>query len=144
MPKLQIVEFYKAADSDPVELPLSADSVTAGFPFPAEDHIESSIDLNKELIRNPASTFLARVSGESMIDEGIAEGDLLVVDKAVEPFNGCLAVCYIDGDFTLKRVRLEKDHALLVPSNPKYKPIRVTADNDFTIWGIVRYVIKKF
>ena len=126
-----------------IELPLSGERVAAGFPSPAEDYATLSLDLNKELIKNPASTFYARVSGLSMIDEGINDGDLLVIDKSIEPFDGCLAVCYIDGEFTLKRFEKHKDHGLLVPANKEFKPIKVTADNSFCIWGIVTYIIKK-
>lgn len=126
-----------------LELPLSESGVSAGFPSPADDYIDISLDLNRELIRNPAATFFARVSGVSMQDEGINDGDLLVIDKSVEPYSGCLAVACLDGEFTLKRVRFEEDCAWLIPANEDYKPIKVTADNDFMIWGVVRYVIKK-
>lgn len=126
-----------------LELPLSQNGVSAGFPSPADDFMDLSLDLNRELIKNPASTFFARVSGVSMIDDGIDDGDLLVIDKSVEPYENCLCVAYVDGDFTLKRVRFEKECAWLIPANQKYKPIKITADNDFMIWGVVRYVIKK-
>ena len=78
-----------------------------------------------------------------MIDEGINDGDLLVIDKSIEPYNGCLAVCYVDGEFTLKRFRHEGDHALLVPANKDFKPIKITGENNFLIWGIVTHLIKK-
>jgi DNA polymerase V len=126
-----------------IELPLSATGVSAGFPSPAEDHFVSKLDITKVIVQNPASTFYARVSGVSMIEDGIDDGDLLVIDKSIEPYNNCLAVCYIDGEFTLKRFSLRKDHALLVPANKDYKPIKVTEDNQFIIWGVVQYVIKK-
>ena len=129
--------------SKEMEIPLSEERVSAGFPSPAEDLMDRALDLNKELVRHPASTFYARVKGLSMIDEGINDGDLLVIDKSENPTDGCLAVCYIDGEFTLKRVRIEKEGILLVPANPKYKAIQVTEENDFMIWGIVQYVIKK-
>jgi DNA polymerase V len=134
--------FNPDADSG-IELPLSGERVAAGFPSPAEDYASLSLDLNRELIKNPASTFYARVSGLSMIDEGINDSDLLVIDKSIEPYDGCLAVCYIDGEFTLKRFEKHKDYGLLVPSNKEYRPIKVTAENDFCIWGIVTYLIKK-
>lgn len=129
-----------------VQLPLAGSGVSAGFPSPAEDYAEMSLDLNKELVRNPASTFFARVSGVSMIDEGIGDGDLLVIDRAAEVRDGVLAVCCIDGDFTLKRVRVDRGEGCLwlVPANPDYRPIRVSQEDDFRIWGVVRYVIKKF
>ena len=78
-----------------------------------------------------------------MIDEGINDGDLLVIDKSIEPYSGCLAVCYIDGEFTLKRFEKHKDHALLIPANKEFAPLKVTAENDFCIWGVVTYLIKK-
>ena len=124
------------------EIPLSNERVAAGFPSPADDYAASGLDLNRELIKNPASTFYARVSGLSMIDEGINDGDLLVIDKSLEPYDGCLAVCYIDGEFTLKRFEKHKDYGMLIPANKEFKPIKVTAENDFCIWGIVTYLIK--
>jgi len=129
----------KSLDS---EMPL-AGSVRAGFPSPADDFPYSSLDISKELVRNPQSTFFARVSGDSMSGDGIADGDILVVDKSVEPYEGCTAVCFIDGEFTLKHIEIHPDYALLIPANPKYKPIRVTPENNFRMWGVVRYVIKK-
>ncbi len=143
MSKREELNIYSAASDNRVELPFAQSGVSAGFPSPAEDPIELKLDLNQELIRNAAATFFARVSGESMIDDGINDGDLLIIDKSVEPYDGCLAVCYIDGEFTLKRFQDNGDHALLVPANKKYKPIKVTADSDFMVWGIVRYLVKK-
>ena len=84
------------------------------------------------------------MSCDSMTGDGIGDGDLLVVDRSVAPYDGCIAICYVDGEFTVKRVRLEKGCAWLMPSNPKYQPIRVDADNEFLVWGIVRHVIKTF
>lgn len=135
--------FTPGEENGGLQLPLSDERVAAGFPSPAEDHTSLSLDLNKELIKNPASTFYARVSGLSMIDEGINDGDLLVIDKSIEPFNGCLAVCYIDGEFTLKRFEKHKDYALLVPANKEFTSLKVTAENSFCIWGVVTYLIKK-
>lgn len=125
-----------------VVIPLAESSVHAGFPSPADDFLEGALDLNSLVIKHPEATFFARVEGDSMRDEGITEGDILVVDKAVEPYDGCLAVAYIDGEFTLKRVRMEPDRILLVPANPKYKTIEITADNEFSVWGIVSWILK--
>lgn len=130
------------ADSS-IEIPLSDERVAAGFPSPADDYASLKLDLNRELIKNPASTFYARVSGLSMVDEGINEGDLLVIDKSLEPRDGSLAVCYIDGEFTLKRFERHCEYGLLIPANKEFRPIKVTAENDFIIWGIVTYIIKK-
>lgn len=137
------INIFTPEDNDPMPLPLSDSRVAAGFPSPAEDYASMRLDLNRELIKNPASTFYARVSGLSMVEEGINDGDLLVIDKSIEPYDGCLAVCYIDGDFTLKRFEKHKDFGLLVPSNKDFKPIKVTADNDFCIWGVVTYLVKR-
>lgn len=123
--------------------PLASVPVQAGFPSPAEDYMVSALDLNRLMVHNPATTFFAHVAGDSMKDRGIEDGDLLVIDRSVEPCDGCIAVCYIDGEFTLKYFRDQGDHALLVPANEKYKPIKVTGENDFMIWGVVRYVVKK-
>lgn len=135
--------FTPSDENGELQLPLSDERVAAGFPSPAEDYASLSLDLNKELIKNPASTFYARVSGLSMIDDGINDGDLLVIDKSIEPHDGCLAVCYIDGEFTLKRFERHDGYGLLIPANRDFKPIKVTAENDFCIWGVVTYLIKK-
>lgn len=137
------IDIFTPNDDSGIELPLSSERVAAGFPSPAEDYASIRLDLNKELIKNPASTFYARVSGLSMVEEGIIDGDLLVIDKSIEPHDGCLAVCFIDGEFTLKRFEKHNGYGLLVPANKEFKAIKVTADNDFCIWGVVTYVIKK-
>jgi DNA polymerase V len=135
-------DFYSANTNSVLELPLVEGGIAAGFPSPAQDYIDLSIDLNKELINNPSSTFYARVKGSSMIDAGISDGDILVVDKSLEPQDGDTAVCFIDGEFTLKFIRIESDAVYLVPANPVFKPIKVTEENNFCIWGIVTYSIK--
>ena len=125
------------------ELPVATSGVSAGFPSPADDHLDPPLDLNRELVRNPGATFFARVAGDSMQDDGIADGDLLVVDKSLEAYDGCVAVCFLDGEFTLKRIRLTDDNILLVPANKKYPTIEIDPQSDFRVWGIVRYVVKK-
>lgn len=137
------IDIYTPHSGKSLELPLSEERVAAGFPSPADDYATLKLDLNRELIKNPASTFYARVSGVSMIDDGINDGDLLVIDKSLEPHDGCLAVCYIDGEFTLKRFERHNGYGMLVPANKDYRPIKVTEENDFIIWGIVTYIIKK-
>lgn len=138
-----VLEFYSANTNSSMELPLVDGGIAAGFPSPAQDYIDLRIDLNKELIDNPSSTFYARVKGTSMIDAGISDGDILVIDKSLEPRDGDTAVCFIDGEFTLKFIKIEPDAVFLVPANPKFSPIKVTEDNNFCIWGIVTYSIKK-
>lgn len=124
-------------------LPYADGGIKAGFPNIAQDYLEQAIDLNKELIKHPANTFYGRVSGDSMIDAGVSDGDILVIDKLVEPSNGDMAVCYIDGEFTLKYIKIELDVIWLVPANKEFQPIKVTSENDFLIWGIVQFVIHK-
>jgi len=139
----KIIDILKPDTVESLNIKLSDTPVNAGFPSPAENHLENTMDLNKALVKNPSSTFYARVKGESMINDGVEDGDLLVIDRSVEPYENCLAVCFLDGEFTLKRVRLEGDELLLVPANEKFKPIRVKKDNDFYVWGVVRYLIKR-
>lgn len=134
---------FKVDTDSSLPLPYADGGIHAGFPSPAQDYMELAIDLNKELIKHPASTFYGRVVGDSMKDEGIEEGDILVIDKSLELMDDDLAVCFIDGEFTVKRVRLEPRAAWLVPSNTNYPPIKVTKDNEFMVWGIVTYTIKK-
>ena len=120
-------------------------SVKAGFPSPAED-ISEKLDLIRLLVRHRASTFFFRVDGVSMVDAGMDEGDIIIVDRSVDPYNNCKAVCYIDGEYTVKRVEIGENSARLMPANEKnttYKPIEVTPENNFLIWGVVTWVIKK-
>lgn len=126
-------------------LPYADAGVRAGFPSPAQNCMEASIDLNKELVRHPATTFYARIIGDSMQDAGITDGDLIVIDRSLEPREGDIVVAYIDGDFTLKRISIDAAHHCLwlLPENEKYQPIKVTEDNDFIVWGVVTYNIKR-
>ncbi len=140
---LSELELFRPDLSTEMPLQYADDGIRAGFPSPAQDYISETIDLNKDLIRHPASTFYGRVVGDSMIEEGIEEGDILVIDKSLEPENGDLAVCCLDGEFTLKRIKITReDRIYLMPSNRRYRPIEVTPDNEFMVWGIVTYTIK--
>jgi DNA polymerase V len=119
--------------------------VKAGFPSPAED-IREKLDLIKLLVKHKASTFFFRVDGVSMVDSGMDEGDIIIVDRAIDPYNNCKAVCYIDGEYTVKRVEMSDKGVRLMPANENnttYKPIEITPENNFIIWGIVSWVIKK-
>lgn len=139
------LEIYQSNTSSSQELPFADQGIRAGFPSPAQDCMQESIDLNKELVRHPATTFYARVVGDSMTDAGISDGDLLVIDKGLSPQNNDIVVAFIDGEFTLKRIQLDKTNQCLwlMPANNRYKPIKVTEDNDFIIWGVVTYSIRK-
>lgn len=138
------IDFFSASTDTILPIPLIDTGISAGFPSPADDFMESSIDLNRELIKNPSATFYGRVKGNSMKDLGIHNGDLLIIDKSMRPENDKVAVCYVDGEFTLKKIRLEKDCCWLIPANEEYQPIKVTAENEFMVWGIVIHVIKSF
>jgi DNA polymerase V len=124
-------------------LPVLSAGISAGFPSPAMDFMDVSIDLNQLMIKHPSATFFGRVQGSSMLDAGISDGDLLVIDRSLSPSNNKIAVCFIDGEFTIKRIQKEVDCCWLLPANEKYKPIKVTNENDFLVWGIVTHVIKK-
>jgi len=142
--KSNIITFFRADVSSELELPYVVEGISAGFPSPADDFLDINIDLNKYLIKNPSTTFYGRVRGNSMMDAGIHNGDLLIIDKSLEPTNNKIAVCFIDGEFTVKRIRIEKDVVWLIAENKDYEPIKVTKDNDFVIWGIVTNVVKQF
>ena len=119
--------------------------VKAGFPSPAED-IHEKLDLIRLLVRHKASTFFFRVSGVSMVDADMDEGDIIIVDRAVHPYNNCKAVCFIDGEYTVKSIEICEDKIRLLPANrqnSRYQPIEVTSENNFMVWGVVTYVIKK-
>jgi DNA polymerase V len=122
-------------------IPLSGSYVKAGFPSPAEDFIETQLDISKKLIKHPASTFLVRAKGDSMIEKGIQDGDILVVDKSLEAKNNSVVIAYIDGEFTVKRFVKKKNKVVLYPANSNYEPIEITPENDFLVWGVVTYVL---
>jgi DNA polymerase V len=124
------------------ELPFISGGIKAGFPSPAADFDESKISLDNVLVKNREATFYAKASGTSMIGAGIDDGDIMVIDRSLEPQNNKIAICLIDGEFTVKRIKIEKDAVYLMPENTNYQPIKVTDENELVIWGIVTYVIK--
>jgi len=138
-----VLDFFTPDLTTLLELPLAGTAIAAGFPSPAEEYLDLALDLNKELIKHPAATFYARVKGNSMVDAGIQDGDLLVIDKALEPREGAIAVCFLDGEFTVKRLAVREEGVFLMPANDEFKPISITEDNEFLVWGIVAYVIHK-
>jgi len=134
--------FYRPDLESDIKIPYIKEGVSAGFPSPANDFMENNIDLNKELCKNPLATFYIKVNGNSMINAGINNNDILIVDRSLEPQNNKIAVCFIDGEFTVKRIKTDKDCVYLMPENERYQPIKVTDENELIIWGIVTYVIK--
>ncbi len=133
---------YPISVGESLELDMLGE-VRAGFPSPADEEPAEKLDLVRLLVRHPASTFFFRIGGTSMVDAEMDEGDIIIVDRSVEPYNGCSAVCFIDGEFTVKRIQRHAGHIDLIAANPKFAPMRITSDNDFTIWGVVTYVIKR-
>lgn len=136
------IDIYSAMTETALELPFIDQGISAGFPSPALDFVDLSIDLNKHLIKHPSATFYGRVKGQSLKNAGITEGDLLIIDRSLEPVNGKIAVCYIDGEFTAKRIKKTKDELWLMPENDDYHPIKIEEENNLIIWGIVTHVIK--
>lgn len=143
-PGLAFVDFEIDSDQP---IPFSAVRIPAGFPSPALNDMDDKISLFKELIKHPSSTFYMRVEGNSMIGAGIGDGDIAVIDKSLPAQDGKIAVVYIDGEFTLKRLKLDSESRTvwLIPENEEFKAIEVTEDNDsFMVWGILINVIKSF
>ena len=116
-------------------------SVPAGFPSPAADHFEEQIDLNKHLQKNPSATFFVRAQGNSMQDAFIADGSLLVVDRSIRAQHGHIILAVLNGEFTVKRLIKTSGGLFLAPENSDYKPIHITSDMDFQVWGVVSFII---
>ncbi len=135
--------FYSPGFETKMEINFAGFSVPAGFPSPADEYLEPKLDLNQLLIKHPTATFFVRVQGNSMINAGIHNGDILIVDRALEPKNGDIAICVIDGEFTVKRLQIISDELYLASENGDFKPIKVTEFQDFKVWGVVSFVIHK-
>lgn len=135
--------FFRPDLDNPIELPFITAGIKAGFPSPAADFDESKISLDAVLVKNRETTFYAKASGTSMIGAGIDDGDIMVIDRSLEPRNNKVAVCYLDGEFTVKRIKVNKEEVFLMPENKLFEPIKITDENQLIIWGIVTYVIKK-
>ena len=128
-------------ESKGYQLPLYSSKVSAGFPSPADDHIEAQLDLNSYLVKNPSSTFFVRVAGESMKNAGIFPGDILIVDRSLNPTIGKVVIVALDGELTVKRLKKENGTLYLMPENPEYHPIAVGEMQDLNVWGVVTNVI---
>lgn len=124
-------------------VPMFADSVPAGFPSPAEDYMDLDLNLHDYLIKNPSSTFFVRASGESMSNTGIRSGDIMLVDRSLNPKNRSIVLAVLDGEFTVKRVNISNNEIYLMSENENGMPIRITTEMEFQVWGIVTYIIHK-
>ena len=141
-----MAKLIDTSDSEQGELALEfAESIHAGFPSPAADHAGERINLAREMTPHPETTFYAHVEGDSMRDAGILDGDIVVVDRSLTPKNGDYIVAYIDGEYTLKEFRVDPDgqSAWLIPHNPDFQPIKVTAESNFVVWGVITYAVHK-
>ena len=135
------IEIIQPDQTTECKRPLFLVPVSAGFPSPADDYIENSLDLNKHLIKHPAATFFVSVKGDSMIDAGIHSGDILIVDKSLDATDKKVVIAVVDGEFTVKRVRIIDKKIYLLPENKEYSSTEITESMDFTIWGVVTNVI---
>ena len=138
---LKVQAIYTPDLSTPCERPVFVARVPAGFPSPADDYIEGKLDLNQYLIKHPAATFPVRVTGDSMEGAGIRSGDLLIVDRSLEPKDGNVVIASVDGELTVKRLSLRQGKPVLMPDNDKYPPLEVNGDTSFEVWGVVTHVI---
>lgn len=141
------LEIFTGNFASQMDLPYVDMGIRAGFPSPAQDYMDRSLDFNKELIAHPAVTFYAKVAGLSMIDAGIDDGDIIVIDKSLDPRQNDIVVAFIDGEFTMKYIDFshkERGIIWLRPGNKDYPSFKVTVDDDFTVWGVVTKVIKNF
>jgi DNA polymerase V len=137
------MHIYTPDQTTKIALPLYMTSIEAGFPSPADDYIEGSLDLNQHLVKHPAATFFVRVSGESMINAGIYPDDILIVDRSLEAVDKKIVIAVINGELTVKRLRIRSGNPFLEPENDQYQSIEVTPDMAFEIWGVVTNVIHK-
>jgi len=137
MEKDKPVIFYRADTGTQLPLQYVDGGIKAGFPSPAQDYLDAAIDLNRELVRHPESTFYGKIKGLSMQDARLYDGDIVVIDKSLQPRSGDIVVCSIDGEFTIKTLEMEGEVIWLVPANKDFPRIKVTKENDFQIWGVV-------
>src|ERR1035441_4119751 len=133
----KVIEIFKADIAMKQSLPLYLSRIKAGFPSPADDYLDKKLDLNEHLIKHPASTFFVKVKGDSMVGAGINSGDMLIVDRSLEPKDKRIVIAVVNGDFTVKRISKRGEKLSLIPENPKYEPIEIKDSMDFEVWGVV-------
>ena len=139
--KKRALQYFTVANVSSIQpIPLY-NSVSAGFPSPAEDYMEKTLDLNQHLIKHPSATFYVYAQGDSMVSAGIYDGDMLIVDRSLEAINDSIVVVIINGEFTVKSISKINDNLYLIPHNKNYQPIKITEEMDFEIWGVVTHSI---
>lgn len=141
--KAHVIASCNALENNPLEIPLYLSKVAANFPSPADDYVDLKLDLNEYLVSHPVATFIVRAEGESMKDEGIASGDLLIVDRSLTPSHGKIVVAAVNNELTVKKLSIQNNRIKLLPANDAYQPIDITEDHSFVIWGVVTFVIHK-
>jgi DNA polymerase V len=139
--KIAQIQALLEHQEDRAALPLYASQVQAGFPSPADDYIERYLDLNSEFIKHPASTFVVRATGDSMREAGIFPGDYLLVDRSLEARDGKIVIAAVNGELTVKRLSKKNGQVQLLPANPQFKPIDLSAEEELVIWGVVTLVL---
>lgn len=137
------IEFFVPEKSEQVKLEMATNTISAGFPSPAEDYVDKKLDLNEHLIKHPSATFFVKVKGHSMINAGINDNDVLIVDRSLEPVSGSVVIGVLNGEFTVKRISKQGKRFFLLPENEKFKPVELTEEMDFKVWGVVIYSIHK-
>ena len=140
---LELISASAAIPQGRLGLPLYLTPVEAGFPSPAEDYLDRRLDLHQHLVRNEAATFFLRAHGESMLGAGIHDGDLLIVDRSIEPAHRKVVIAAVDGELTVKRLLYREGRVFLAPENPQFEPIDITESEFVHIWGVVTYVVHK-
>ena len=130
-------------DEEVLDIPFYQSNVPAGFPSPAEDFMDLDLNLQAYLVQHPSATFCVRVTGDSMQNAGIYSGDVMVVDRALEPQNNTIVLAILDGEFTVKRIQKKGQELYLKPENSKFKPIQITEEMNFQVWGVVTHIIHK-
>ena len=137
------LNFYTIEDFSLGDIPLYGDAGPAGFPSPADDYLDMDLNLHDYLVQHPSATFCVKAIGDSMVDAGIKSSDVMVIDRALTPKNNDIILAVVDGEFTVKRIKKNDDELYLIPANENYRPVKITEDMDFQVWGVVTFIIHK-
>jgi len=137
------LQFYAIEEASLDSLPLYGDAVPAGFPSPADDYLDMDLNLHDYLVQHPSATFCVRAIGDSMIDAGIQSSDVMVIDRALSPKNNDIVLAVVNGEFTVKRIKKNDETLYLMPANENYRPMKITEDMNFQVWGVVTFIIHK-
>lgn len=137
------LQFYAIEEASFDEITLYGDSVPAGFPSPADDYLDMDLNLHDYLVQHPSATFCVRAIGDSMVDAGIQSSDVMVIDRALKPKNNDIILAVVNGEFTVKRIKKSEDELYLMPANENYKPMKITEEMNFQVWGVVTFIIHK-